>query len=51
MSTSTNTIPAPSTGANTATIVEPDAEIQRLTAQLDELTSAYDALRNGIHPS
>lgn len=49
MPTSTDTTPAPRTGAESATLVEPHAEIRRLTEQLDELTVAHDALRDGIH--
>jgi hypothetical protein len=49
MSTSTDTIPAPPTGADSATVlVDPHAQIRRLTEQLTELTAAHDALRNGI---
>ena len=50
MSTSTDTIPAPPIGADSATVLlDPHAEIRRLTEQLAVLTTAHDALRDGIH--
>lgn len=49
MSTSTDPILAPPIAAGATGVLDPHAEIRRLTEQLAALTTAHDALRAGIY--